>query len=84
MDAETIELPLIASHKAQLEHRVKQLTELALINKHPRVYNHILSLVEKPLIDAVLKYTRHNKSKAALILGINRTTLNTKINRINK
>jgi DNA-binding protein Fis len=36
-------------------------------------------MVEKPLIETVLKLTRGNKKKAASLLGINRNTLSKKI-----
>ncbi|GIW47768.1 MAG: acetoacetate metabolism regulatory protein AtoC [Deltaproteobacteria bacterium] len=56
-----------------------------LINSHeegPRgegIYGTIIKMVEKPLIETVLKLTRGNKKKAASLLGINRNTLSKKI-----
>lgn len=43
------------------------------------VYQLVLAEVEEPLLEAVMKYTRGNQSKAAIILGINRGTLRTKL-----
>ena len=39
----------------------------------------VISEVEKPLIQMVLKLTNGNQSKAALILGISRGTLRKKM-----
>lgn len=41
----------------------------------------LLSEVEPPLIEEVLRFTGYNQSKAARILGITRNTLRAKINR---
>ena len=43
------------------------------------VYQLVLKEVEPPLLNAVMKFSNHNQSKAARILGINRTTLRTKL-----
>jgi Fis family transcriptional regulator len=43
------------------------------------LYELILSQVEKPLFEAVLKNTRGNLSKAAQVLGMNRGTLRTRL-----
>jgi Fis family transcriptional regulator len=45
------------------------------------LYQTLLSEVEPPLIEEVLRYTRGNQSKTARILGITRNTLRTKLNR---
>ena len=39
------------------------------------VYDLVLSEVEPPLLEATLRYTRNNQTKASNILGINRGTL---------
>ena len=39
------------------------------------VYDLVLSEVEPPLLEATLRYTRNNQTKASSILGINRGTL---------
>lgn len=41
----------------------------------------LLSEVEPPLIEEVLRFTGHNQSRAAKILGITRNTLRAKMNR---
>jgi Fis family transcriptional regulator len=45
------------------------------------VYQMVLSEVEAPLLEAVLEYTRHNQSKASIVLGLNRGTLRKKLKR---
>jgi Fis family transcriptional regulator len=47
------------------------------------VYELVLSEVEPPLLIQTMKYTNNNQSKAAKILGINRTTLRTKLKKYN-
>lgn len=43
------------------------------------LYNMVLEEIEIPLLKAVLKYTRGNQCKAAIVLGISRGTLRKKI-----
>lgn len=43
------------------------------------VYNLVLSEVEPPLLEAVLRYTRNNQTKASTVLGMNRGTLRKKL-----
>lgn len=43
------------------------------------LYQMVLSEVEQPLLQAVIVYTRGNQSKAAEILGMNRSTLHKKL-----
>jgi Fis family transcriptional regulator, factor for inversion stimulation protein len=45
------------------------------------LYDLVIGEVEKPLLRAVLRYTRGNQSLAATILGINRGTLRKKLRR---
>ena len=47
------------------------------------VYELVLKEVEPPLLNSVMKFTNNNQSKAARILGINRTTLRTKLKKYN-
>ena len=51
------------------------------LDGHPPkdLYQMVLQEVEKPLLEAVLRHTRGNQTKAAEILGINRTTLRKKL-----
>lgn len=43
------------------------------------VYDMVLSEVEAPLLEVVMKYCRHNQTKAAIVLGLNRGTLRKKL-----
>ena len=47
------------------------------------VYELVLKEVEPPLLESVMKFAKNNQSKAARILGINRTTLRTKLKKYN-
>lgn len=43
------------------------------------IYEMVLSEVEAPLLETVMKYTRDNQTKASLVLGLNRGTLRKKL-----
>jgi Fis family transcriptional regulator len=43
------------------------------------VYDMVLAEVEVPLLKRILKYTRGNQSKAAIVLGLSRGTLRKKL-----
>ncbi len=43
------------------------------------VYDMVLAEVEAPMLEVVMKYTRHNQTKAAQVLGLNRGTLRKKL-----
>lgn len=43
------------------------------------LYELVLAEVEAPLLAAVMHQTRGNQSKAAIVLGLNRGTLRTKL-----
>ena len=43
------------------------------------VYDMVLSEVEAPLLEEVMKYTRNNQTKASTMLGLNRGTLRKKL-----
>ena len=47
--------------------------------KASSVYDMVLGEVEPPLLQAVLKHTRNNQSKAARMLGLSRGTLRKKL-----
>ena len=51
------------------------------LNGHPPddLYDMVISEVERPLLEAVMNHVRGNQSKAAKILGINRSTLRKKL-----
>ena len=74
---------LTAGSAASLRENV----ELAMANyfKHldgqpvSDVYQMVLSEVEAPLLEQVMKYVRNNQTKAAHLLGLNRGTLRKKL-----
>ncbi len=43
------------------------------------VYEMVLSEVEAPLLEEVMKYTRNNQTKASIMMGLNRGTLRKKL-----
>jgi len=43
------------------------------------VYEMVLSEVEAPLLEVVMRYTKDNQTKAAVLLGLNRGTLRKKL-----
>ncbi|MFT5481881.1 MAG: Fis family transcriptional regulator [Halieaceae bacterium] len=43
------------------------------------VYNMVLSQIEPPLLEQVMRYTRNNQSRASTMLGLNRGTLRKKL-----
>lgn len=43
------------------------------------IYKMVISEVEEPLFESVMRYTNGNQSKAAIVLGINRGTLRNKL-----
>ena len=51
--------------------------------KPSRVYDMVISCVEKPLLESVLHRVRGNQTHAADMLGINRNTLRKKIKSYN-
>lgn len=44
------------------------------------LYQMVICEVEQPLLESVMRHTRGNQSKAAEILGLNRSTLRKKLN----
>ena len=43
------------------------------------MYNMVVNVVEKPLLEIVMRHTDNNQSKAAQWLGLNRNTLRKKL-----
>jgi len=43
------------------------------------MYDMLINVVEKPLLEVVMSHTDHNQSKAAQWLGLNRNTLRKKL-----
>lgn len=70
--------PLHDSVRQSLERYLDQLKKLP-----SNLYDLILQEVEEPLLQAVMKYTRNNQSRASLVLGISRGTLRKKLKQYN-
>jgi two-component system, NtrC family, nitrogen regulation response regulator GlnG len=62
--------------------KISELDDLFFMEKEGKIYRLLLDSLEKPLFERMLKYTRGNKLKAAKLLGINRNTLRTKLNKL--
>ena len=56
---------------AQLEHKKA--------HKISDLYKSILNVIEPPMLDAIMAFTRYNQSKAAECLGLSRGTLRRKL-----
>ncbi len=67
--------PLRECVRDALEHYLTQLDGHA----PGGMYQLVISEVEAPLLETVLRYTRSNQSRAAELLGINRGTLRKKL-----
>ncbi|WP_298635601.1 DNA-binding transcriptional regulator Fis [uncultured Umboniibacter sp.] len=54
----------------------------ALEGQEPsEIYDMVMNEVEEPLLEAVMKFTKNNQSRAASIMGLNRGTLRKKLKR---
>ena len=61
--------------ESSLQRYFKQLDNEPVTDLHHLV----MSEVEAPLLEAVMRYTGNNQSKASIMLGLNRGTLRTKL-----
>ncbi len=67
--------PLRECVRDALEHYLSQLNGYA----PGGMYQLVMSEVEGPMLETVMRYTRGNQSRAAELLGINRGTLRKKL-----
>ncbi|MEO6410908.1 MAG: helix-turn-helix domain-containing protein [Burkholderiaceae bacterium] len=71
------------SNKKHLEECIRDSLEHYFKDLHgtepTSIYEMILGVVEKPLLDVVMKHAEGNQSRAAQWLGINRNTLRRKL-----
>ncbi|MCK4248937.1 MAG: hypothetical protein KAX15_04080 [Candidatus Omnitrophica bacterium] len=58
---------------------IEELEEFFLHEKEETLNKFLLGLIERPLLENVLRKTKENQTKAAKILGISRSNLNAKI-----
>ena len=69
-----------SSYRIEKEVRHIVTIEFARTKGRPvALYDAVIALAEKPLIEAVLDHERRNQMHAALALGINRNTLRKKM-----
>jgi len=61
---------------------LEDVEDFFLREKEGKLYKFLLNVVEKPLIENVLRKTEGNQLKTAKILGINRNTLHSKIEKL--
>lgn len=61
---------------------IEEVEDFFMQEKEGDLYKFLLAVIEKPLIEKVLYKTEGNQFKAAKILGINRNTLHTKIQKL--
>ena len=74
--SQDIEKPTLAeSVRESVERYISAMDDQEISN----LYELVLSEVEAPLLESVLKATHDNQSKTALILGLNRGTLRKKL-----
>ena len=71
------------SNKKHIEECVRESLEAYFRDLHgvepAAMYDMILKVVEKPLLEVVMREADHNQSRAAEWLGINRNTLRRKL-----
>jgi len=65
-----------------IKDKVIELENSLFIEKKGVLYKSVLEAVEKPLLEQTLERCEGNQLKAARILGINRNTMRTKINKL--
>ena len=74
-EASTQETTLRNEVEKSLQRYFKQLDDEPVTDLHRLV----ISEVEAPLLESVMRYTGNNQSKASIMLGLNRGTLRTKL-----
>jgi Fis family transcriptional regulator, factor for inversion stimulation protein len=81
--AQTTQSAAETTQPYSLSQHIKDLFQNYISNldgqKPQDVYELFLGEFEKPFMEAMLSYTRHNQSKAAIILGLSRGTLRKKL-----
>ncbi|MCU4136832.1 DNA-binding transcriptional regulator Fis [Buchnera aphidicola (Sitobion avenae)] len=70
-----------------LRELVKKSLKYYLLNLNGKNINNLYELalaeLEQPLLDMVMQHTRGNQTRAALMMGINRSTLRKKLKKYN-
>lgn len=69
--------------QATLSESISELISTQLNHKKKRkisnLYKSVLDIIEPPMLDAIMVFTRYNQSKAAKCLGLSRGTLRRKL-----
>ncbi len=78
MQNETSRLPSLAE---TVERTLQDYLDALGDHEPTNIYRLVLDEVERPLLEAMMRYTHGNQSKAAQYMGINRATLRTKLKR---
>lgn len=65
-----------------LTRAILEVEDFFLHEKEGKLYDFLVDVIEKPLIENLLVKTEGNQLKAAKILGINRNTLHAKIRKL--
>ena len=60
-------------------HLITHLLKDRKFKKISNLYKNVLNLIEPPMLDAIMAFTRYNQSRAAKILGLSRNTLRRKL-----
>jgi len=76
---EKASIPLAVFIKQKVEQYFTQLSGHDPVSLHAMV----ISEVEKPLLEAALKHSGYNQTKAAKVLGLSRSTLRKKLDHYN-
>lgn len=71
--------PLHSSIEEIINHYFNQIADTNAVN----IYDLVIQQTEEPLLRSVMKYTKNNQSKAAILLGISRGTLRKKLKQYN-
>ncbi len=75
LQTQTKASPLRTQAKVAIKNYLSQLNG----NDVDDMYDLVLSEIEAPMLEEVMKYTRGNQTRAANLLGINRGTLRKKL-----
>lgn len=87
MDSDLLVVFTVNAHNKIIRKPLRKLVEQSIKNcflqlngnKINNLYQLTLAELEKPLLDIVMQHTHGNQSKAALVMGVNRSTLRKKL-----
>jgi len=72
-------VPQESSLRSEVERSMRRYFQQIEDEPVTELHQMVMSEVEAPLIEAVMRFTRNNQSKASIMLGLNRGTLRTKL-----